>query len=154
MRQRSLCFSVPSRAAAATPKDQGKGGAPASPIGSSPWIAASLRCTAAAPFISAKCCARLASPSSGSSGRCYTMHGCVSTSRLARAGCKSTCNYTVALVSILGSCCATGLHCRGVLEPSSMSKSTSTSEAPWRDAMLRTGDDLPPYLMAGGPDTG
>ncbi|KAF3063363.1 hypothetical protein CFAM422_010024 [Trichoderma lentiforme] len=40
------------------------------------------------------------------------------------------------------------------LEPSSMFKSTSTSEAPWRDAMLRTGDDLPPYLMAGGPDTG
>ncbi|PTB55222.1 hypothetical protein M431DRAFT_439333 [Trichoderma harzianum CBS 226.95] len=37
-----------------------------------------------------------------------------STSRLARSGCKSTCNYTVALVSILGSCCATGLHCRGV----------------------------------------
>lgn len=113
MRQRSLCFSVPSRAAAETPKDQGKGGPPASPIGSSPWIAASLRCTVA-PFISAKCCARLASPSSGSSGRCYTMHGCVSTSRLARAGCKSTCNYTVALVSILGSCCATELHCRGV----------------------------------------
>lgn len=135
MRQRSLCFSVPSRAAAATPKDQGKGGPPASPIGSSPWIAASLCCCA---VHLAKCCARLASPSSGSSGRCYLMHGCVSTSRLARSACKSTCNYTVALVSILGSCCATGLHCRGVLEASRTSKSTSTSEAPWRDAMLRT----------------
>lgn len=113
MRQRSLCFSVPSRAAAATPKDQGKEGPRlvqlAHRFGSRSLCAVLLRRSSPPNAVLASPRHRLAVVDA-----CYTMHGCVSTSRLARSGCKSTCNYTVALVSILGSCCATGLHCRGV----------------------------------------